>query len=66
MEKKLYPEDVIKMPLAEFESRFGFRPFDALEKMWFAVNATRISNLQREAIAAGVIESGDLSQVVME
>ncbi len=66
---QLDPEDVIKMPLDEFEQRFGFRPVDALEKKWFAVVAKRILPIQREMIAAGILDdagSNDLSNVVMD
>ena len=66
---QLSPEDVMKMPLDEFEQRFGFRPVDALEKKWFAVIAKRILPIQREMIAAGILDdvgSDDLSNVVMD
>ena len=39
---ELSPEEVIKMPLKEFEERFGFRPVDALEKHSLASNAKRL------------------------
>lgn len=59
-------DDVIAMPLAEFEGRFGFRPTTASEKKWFAVMAKRQTQLDRDAIAAGIVSDGDLSKVVME
>jgi hypothetical protein len=59
-------EDVIKMPLAEFEGRFGFRPVDALEKKHFAVTGNRPDQFIRDAIAAGVIGETNLDGVVMD
>ena len=63
---RLTPEDVIKMPLAEFEQRFGFRPDDALEKHWFAVVGKRLDDIARGAMEIGLVPTGDLSKVVME
>lgn len=34
-------EEVIAMPLAEFEQRFGFRPVDAEEKKHFAATGNK-------------------------
>jgi hypothetical protein len=62
----LTPAEVIKMPLNEFEERFGFRPVDALEKHYFASNAKRLEPHVREAIEAGVIGPVSLDHVVME
>ena len=62
---KLTPEAVIKMPLREFEQRFGFRPADALEKRWFAITGKRLDETSRLAIECGITPRGDLSQVVM-
>lgn len=64
--KSLTPDDVVKMPLAEFEQCFGFRPVDALEKKFFAVTGKRPDQFQREAIEARVL--GDISHdgVVMK
>lgn len=64
--KPLTPADVMAMPLAQFEQWFGFRPVDALEKKWFAVNARRITPDARAAIDAGILPAGDLGQVVMD
>jgi hypothetical protein len=60
--------DVVAMPLAEFEKRFGFRPVDALEKKFFAATGKRPDAMQRAAIEAGILEppKTDYSQVVME
>lgn len=68
MDAELTPGDVIAMPLGEFEERFGFRPVDALEKHWFASNATRLPDLMREALESGVLDEikPDLDHVVME
>lgn len=63
---QLTPDDVIKMPLAEFERRFGFRPVDALEKKHFAVTGNRPNQLVRDAIEAGVIGASSTEGVVME
>lgn len=65
-EAQLTPADVIAMGLTRFEHIFGFRPTDALDKHFFAVNARRIDSGQRLAIAAGVIGEVDLSHVNME
>lgn len=62
----LCPSDVMAMPVDQFEKVFGFRPMDALEKYWFAVNARRISEIQRAAVAAGIVGEIDLSQVRMD
>jgi len=57
------PEEVIKMPLADFEKTFGFRPKDALAKKWFAISGRQISDVVRAfAELEGEI---DLSEVVM-
>lgn len=63
---KLTPAEVVKMPLREFEQRFGFRPRDAIEKHYFASNAKRITPMVYEALAAGVLGPIDYSHVVME
>lgn len=55
---KLRPDEVIAMPLCEFEQRFGFRPVDALEKYWFAAVAKRINSDCRMACEIGLL--GDL------
>lgn len=65
-EDELSPDDVIKMPIAEFEQRFGFRPVDALEKKHFAVCAKRPSQFERDAIEAGVLGDLSLNGVVMD
>lgn len=66
-EKAISIADVLAMPLAEFEERFGFRPTDALEKHWFACSGERITQQSRAAIKAGVLgDTPDLSHVVME
>ena len=62
----LSPEDVIKMPLAEFEERFGFRPVDALEKKHFAVTGNRPNEFVRDALQAGVMGELTTEGVVME
>lgn len=63
---ELGPDDVIAMPLTEFEVRFGFRPVDALEKHYFASNAKRLQPHIREALEAGVIgDIPSLDHVVM-
>ena len=41
------PKDVLAMPLAKFERIYGFRPADALEKYWFAVNGKRLNDITR-------------------
>ncbi len=64
--QNLTPSDVKKMPLAEFEDRFGFRPTDALEKYWFASNAERLTPLYRDALLAGVCGPFSLDDVVMD
>lgn len=64
---QLRPADVIRMPLAEFERRFGFRPSDKLEKKWFAITATRLTDGNRQALTSGVVGGlGNLDGVVME
>lgn len=63
---ELSPEDVITMPLAEFEQRFGFRPVDAQEKKHFAATGKRISPFVREAIETGIIGDSPLDDVVMQ
>lgn len=63
---ELSPEEVIRMPLSEFEHRFGFRPVDALEKKFFASNGKRPSQTVREALEAGVIGDLGLEAVNME
>ena len=63
---ELCPAEVIRMPLDEFEERFGFRPSDALEKHYFAVNAKRLEPFIREALEAGVLGDIQLSHVVMD
>lgn len=60
------PQDVIRMPLAEFERWFSFRPTDALEKHFFAATGTRMLPIHRAAIALGLCDTPDLSNVVME
>ncbi len=64
--KNLTPDNVKAMPLDEFEERFGFRPSDALEKWGWAMMATRIAPDTRQAIQAGVIDTPDLSNIVMK
>lgn len=66
MNDELTPDDVIKMPLAEFKERFGFLPDDKEEKKWFAVTAKRLSSINRDAIEAGIVGETDLSSVVFE
>lgn len=63
---QLTPEDVISMPLSEFEQRFGFRPIDALEKKHFAVTGKRPHSFMRAALEAGVAGERRLDNVVME
>lgn len=63
---ELSPEDVIRMPLVEFEYRFGFRPIDALEKKHFAVTGNRPDQFMRVALKAGVVGEYSLDNVVME
>lgn len=63
---ELSPQEVIEMPLSEFESCFGFRPVDSQEKKWFAVTGKRITTLDRDAIASGIVGDDDLSDIVME
>lgn len=63
---ELSPAEVIRMPLSEFEERFGFRPVDALEKKFFAINAKRPERFQREALEAGVMGDLGLEDVNME
>lgn len=63
---ELTPEDVIRMPLAEFEQRFGFRPIDALEKKHFAVTGKRPDQFMRDALEAGVAGETRLDNVIME
>lgn len=63
---RLTTTEVKRMPLAEFERRFGFRPTDALEKQYFAATAERLPAFQRAALEAGVMGAIDLSDVVME
>jgi hypothetical protein len=41
------PEEVIQMPLADFEKMFGFRPVDAFEKKWFAITGKRADDTTR-------------------
>lgn len=62
----LSTEDVIKMPLAEFESRFGFRPCDALEKKHFAICAKRLTRFERDVIETGILGDLSIDGVVME
>lgn len=62
---KLTPAEVIGMGLREFESRFGFRPKDAIEKHHFAATGERITPLIYEAIVAGVLGDIDVSHVNM-
>lgn len=64
--KELVPKDVIDMPLAEFEQRFGFRPIDALEKKHFAVTGERPSQFIRDALETGIAGQIRLDDVVME
>ena len=59
----MIPDDVIRMPLADFEKRFRFRPVDAFEKKWFAVTGKRATDTAR---AFAALEDIDLSDVVME
>jgi len=59
----MYPEEVIKMPLTDFEKMFGFRPEDALAKKWFAISGKQITDVVR---AFAELEGEmDLSEVVM-
>ena len=58
------PDEVLAMPLDEFETTFGFRPVDAIEKKWFAMIGERLDPLCRAyIIAANMV--GDLSGVNM-
>lgn len=58
------PEEVIKMPLADFEKMFGFRPTDALAKKWFAISGKQITDVVRAfAELEGEVE---MSEVVMK
>ncbi len=59
------PEEVIRMPLVDFENTFGFRPGDALEKKWFAITGKRITDTTK-AFALRMIDQIELSEVVME
>lgn len=64
---QLRPADVIRMPLAEFERRFKFRPTDALEKKWYAITAKRLSKRDRAEFDSGTLGGlGDLDGVNME
>lgn len=62
---ELSPAEVTVMPLQEFEQRFGFRPTDALEKHYFAVNAKRLEPNIRAALEA-ILDDVPLNHVVME
>ena len=59
------PDDVLAMPLDEFERTFGFRPVDAIEKKWFAMLGERLNPICRAYIIASD-EVGDLSKVNMD
>jgi hypothetical protein len=63
----LKPADVLAMPLAEFQERFGFRPADALEKKFFAVTGQRPDAMQRDMIEMGILDPPvpDYGNVVM-
>ncbi len=58
------PDEVIKMPLSDFEKTFGFRPKDALDKKWFAITGKRITDTTR-AFTLHLMDEIDLSEVVM-
>ena len=60
------PDQVKQMPLAEFETRFGFRPTCAFEKHWFAGLASRPAPDILMLFNAGLMGTIDLSAVVME
>lgn len=62
----LTPAQVKKMSLAEFETRFGFRPTCAFEKHWFAGLAQRPTADMVMLFNAGLMGPIDLSTVVME
>lgn len=62
----LTPADVIKMPLDEFEKRFGFRPVDALDKHYYAITAIRLDPVVRQMIESGILGVPNLSNVVMD
>jgi hypothetical protein len=59
------PDEVIKMPLDDFEKAFGFRPRDALDKKWFAINGNRITETTR-AFALHLMGDLNLSDVIMK
>jgi hypothetical protein len=63
MMERITPEQVIAMPLAEFERVFGFRPADRREKHWFAVTGTRLDDISRAAIEAGIIGAANVDHV---
>ena len=62
-EQATAPDDVIRMPITDFEKKFGFRPVDAFEKKWFAVTGKRATDFARDFAKIADI---DLSDVVME
>lgn len=65
--RDLSPDEVVRMSLSEFELHFGFRPSDALEKYWFAINAARLDDVCREALEAGIMgDIPNLDHVIME
>lgn len=61
----LAPEDVKKMPLDEFQKRFGFRPVSAIEKHYFAAMGKRPDAMQLVMIEQGVLGLIDTTGVVM-
>ena len=63
--RELPASDVITMSLTSFEHLFGFRPYDALEKKWFAVTRTRITPSIRAALEAHIFGDIPLDDVVM-
>ena len=65
-EDELTPQDVKRMPLSEFERRFGFRPRDALEKCAWAMQGQLMDDTAVSAMVAGIIPKPDLSDVVMD
>ena len=63
---KLTSSEVIKMPLAEFEERFNFRPVSAIEKHYFAGLGRRPDATTLGILTAGILGEIDLTGVMME
>lgn len=61
----LTSKDIKRMPLDEFEKKFGFRPKNAMEKYFFACNGERASQLTIMAMEAGVIGKVNTDDIIM-